>query len=599
MNDINSSILHAKFQEILPNLPSNITPEVLNKLCKDDCVQPFLKWFHANIKIDNVLSDDDIKLKTHIEQNDSWLQGNELDAMLEEATRDCPELLKLIESDYWSAKQSFADLASEKELYDADVEYLQNLEDSIKKLKEQEDKIDCQIDEEDDVFKKEEAKIKVIYENCISVLEDLDNSYRQFFKAVELLSSSYINDNQKKEESCLWTQMPIELYIKQLESYNDYLSSYANRQFSAPLHDRADAIDENYASFISDNGENDKLKELLTYQQNIFTSKMHEIVAKSEDEANKNLIKYVSDLYGDGCLKVPSTPVVARSEIAELTKTRDFLEENIYQLQECKLVDTVQKFSRARIVKIYKEEAEARLEKKRNRFLRLERLCTYATEHGHAFSTLLCMLFELQIHRINEIINFVIDARHYLTMEYSLSSMRIESMQKLQNEYTSALTSPKDKNTFCRLFTEMTTIMDSQDDLQSSILYYDELRSDNNSKLEILLEKKLNEIIQSSEVLEKKVVDIFNEEIIKSSTLSFSTIPCEVQDKMDTTTKQVQLIETNVESIKNKLKNMIKETNKPSFEREKLMLWKKFLAHPESLKTRCEELKDIEERIKF
>lgn len=93
-------------------------------------------------------------------------------------------------------------------------------------------------------------------------------------------------------------------------------------------------------------------------------------------------------------------------------------------MQEVRLVNAVEQYSRARIFKVYEEEAKTRIERKTNRLFRLERLCTFAKEHGHAFSTLLCMLFELQIHRINEIISFVIDARHYLSKEYNLSTSR-------------------------------------------------------------------------------------------------------------------------------------------------------------------------------
>lgn len=106
------------------------------------------------------------------------------------------------------------------------------------------------------------------------------------------------------------------------------------------------------------------------------------------------------------------------------------MEQTVNLLQQRQLVNTVQQCSKTKVIKILESEAEARLERRGNRLLRLERLCTLAKEHGHAFSTLLCMLFELQSHRINEIIQFVMDARHYLSMEYSLSSLRIVSKAK-------------------------------------------------------------------------------------------------------------------------------------------------------------------------
>ena len=105
-------------------------------------------------------------------------------------------------------------------------------------------------------------------------------------------------------------------------------------------------------------------------------------------------------------------------------QNRDILEENVSQLQEHRLVDILQLFSKSKVIKVMEQEAECRLQRKKDKLEKLEQLCTLAKEHGYAFTTLLCMLFELQIHRINEIIQFVIDARHYLSMEYSLSSLR-------------------------------------------------------------------------------------------------------------------------------------------------------------------------------
>lgn len=73
--------------------------------------------------------------KKHIQNNDTWLTGLELDLALAEATKDCPELLKSIESDYWHNNQSQSDYTAEKDLYDSNVDHLQSVEKSLKKLK--------------------------------------------------------------------------------------------------------------------------------------------------------------------------------------------------------------------------------------------------------------------------------------------------------------------------------------------------------------------------------------------------------------------------------------------------------------------------------
>lgn len=58
-----------------------------------------------------------------------------LDMALDEETADCPELLKLIDSEYWNCNQACTDNDIQKELYDLDLEYLQSIENSISKLK--------------------------------------------------------------------------------------------------------------------------------------------------------------------------------------------------------------------------------------------------------------------------------------------------------------------------------------------------------------------------------------------------------------------------------------------------------------------------------
>ena len=48
------------------------------------------------------------------------------------------------------------------------------------------------------------------------------------------------------------------------------------------------------------------------YFFSLFTSKMHEIITKVEEDASKSLLNYVTEIYNNGNLKAPSTPVLAR-----------------------------------------------------------------------------------------------------------------------------------------------------------------------------------------------------------------------------------------------------------------------------------------------
>ncbi|XP_014226525.1 uncharacterized protein LOC106652218 [Trichogramma pretiosum] len=601
MNSLCGQKLHKKLKELVPSLPSSITPNVLDKLIEDDAVLPFLHWFYSNISIDNVLSDGCVKLKEHIKKNDTWLEGAELDLALKEATKDCPDLLKLVESEYWNSNQSELDYNVEKELYEPDVEYLQTIEESIINLKETEEQLDAEIDKKDEACKKEEIKVKLAYESCLTVIEDFNSCHQQLSKTVDLLATTYIDAVQKKGENCMWTHMPIELYIKQLETYNEYLNSYAKRQFSIPSQKDSESISssDQHSSISNESGENEKLRELISCQNNIFLSKMNEILAKVEEESSKSLAKYTMDIYNNMNLKIPNTPVMARAEIAELTKSRDFLEENVNLLQERQLVDYAHQYAKSKVVKVLTDEAECRLQRRRNKVSKLERLSTLAKDNGHAFSTLLCMLFELQIHRINEIVQFVLDARHYLSMEYTLSSLRNESMQKMQSEYSSLICSSKNQNAFCKSLIEMSSIDELKEDFYSAEKYYDDLKCDNSEKLKILLDVKLTEMIESSKELEENTMKLFEREITSGPTPNFVAVPCNVQNEIDKAVKQIEQLESNVELIRNKLKNMIKETSSPNFDREKLLLWQKFLADPDSLKDRCKELEDLRDHSAF
>ncbi|KAL7298272.1 hypothetical protein TKK_0008624 [Trichogramma kaykai] len=601
MNSLCGQKLHKKLKELVPSLPSSITPNVLDKLIEDDAVLPFLHWFYSNISIDNVLSDGCVKLKEHIKKNDTWLEGAELDLALKEATKDCPDLLKLVESEYWNSNQSELDYNVEKELYEPDIEYLQTIEESIINLKETEEQLDAEIDKEDEACKKEEIKVKLAYESCLAVIEDFNSCHQQLSKTVDLLATTYIDAVQKKGENCMWTHMPIELYIKQLETYNEYLNSYAKRQFSIPSQKDSESISssDQHSSISNESGENEKLRELISCQNNIFLSKMNEILAKVEEESSKSLAKYTTDIYNNMNLKIPNTPVMARAEIAELTKSRDFLEENVNLLQERQLVDYAHQYAKSKVVKVLTDEAECRLQRRRNKVSKLERLSTLAKDNGHAFSTLLCMLFELQIHRINEIVQFVLDARHYLSMEYTLSSLRNESMQKMQSEYSLLVRSSKNQNAFCKSLIEMSSIDELKEDFDSAEKYYDDLKCDNSEKLKILLDVKLTEMIESSKELEDKTMKLFEREITSGPTPNFVAVPCHVQNEIDKAVKQIEQLESNVELIRNKLKNMIKETSTPNFDREKLLLWQKFLADPDSLKDRCKELEDLRDHSAF
>lgn len=68
-------------------------------------------------------------------------------------------------------------------------------------FRERKEQLDSELDKEFDTLKKEEIKVKLIYDNCLSVLEDFDSCHRQFFTDIELLASTYTNAIEKVKES--------------------------------------------------------------------------------------------------------------------------------------------------------------------------------------------------------------------------------------------------------------------------------------------------------------------------------------------------------------------------------------------------------------
>ena len=123
-----------------------------------------------------------------------------------------------------------------------------------------------------------------------------------------------------------------------------------------------------------------------------------------------------------------------RAEIASLTGKRDILEEDIELLRETQLEEYVRQYAKLVITNILINDGHARVERRKNRLEKLDHLRLLAREKGHGHSDLLCMLMQLQLRRLKEIVEFIADARHYLATEYSLSSVRSVSHERKQNE---------------------------------------------------------------------------------------------------------------------------------------------------------------------
>lgn len=73
--------------------------------------------------------------KNKLQGTNEWLEGTELDNALKEATRSCPELLKLISFDNVDIDGLFSELEIVKNAYEEDENYINTLQNGIENLK--------------------------------------------------------------------------------------------------------------------------------------------------------------------------------------------------------------------------------------------------------------------------------------------------------------------------------------------------------------------------------------------------------------------------------------------------------------------------------
>lgn len=59
---ISGKVLFNKIRNLRPDHSTGITAEILEKICEEPAVHPFLEWFCENVSQRNVLSDDELKM---------------------------------------------------------------------------------------------------------------------------------------------------------------------------------------------------------------------------------------------------------------------------------------------------------------------------------------------------------------------------------------------------------------------------------------------------------------------------------------------------------------------------------------------------------
>lgn len=136
-------------------------------------------------------------------------------------------------------------------------------------------------------------------------------------------------------------------------------------------------------------------------------------------------------------------------EIQMLSMKRDFLEQNVELLRDQQFPGVVQ-FAEMETLKILKNDALARLERRKDRLKKLKNLYSLAVMHGHVYVDLLCMLMEMQFCSLREVAEFIADAHHYITTEYKLSSTRCVSFLIILMEMIICIIHMRNMNEMCR-----------------------------------------------------------------------------------------------------------------------------------------------------
>lgn len=109
--------------------------------------------------------------------------------------------------------------------------------------------------------------------------------------------------------------------------------------------------------------------------------------------------------------------------ITELTRKRDYLDENIEMLN-VQLRDAAENFSEAQVNLILTEVAKNKINLRKEQLAKMDQLKVLASVKGHAYIDFLCVLMSSQQRKIANLTLFAQDAQHHFQTEYSLSGKR-------------------------------------------------------------------------------------------------------------------------------------------------------------------------------
>ncbi|XP_011311197.1 uncharacterized protein [Fopius arisanus] len=597
---ITGAELSSRIRQLLPNNSYKLTPKLLNDTCENTSVQPFLRWFCEHVGQENVLLREEVQLRKRLQETGAFLSGEELERELIGAIGECPELLMLVQ------RTGDGDVGKEyeveKDAYDADVRDIETLELSLKTLKDLENQLEEEIEAEEADLQKIRIQECKLYEDYAGLIDGFDSACRETYDNVQTLVGVYGNAAEKKGPPIVWTQVPLDLFIKHTDTYNNYLRFQVSRELKQMQNDvlststHGQLGDED----SSEQMQNDRAYELITCQNILIASTLEEIEARQVLTATEAVATHALDIYNHGEVKSPESVAQMKVEMAELISRRDILEETNL-LMETRLQEAANYYGKFVITKILLENGQARLERRKKRLSRMERLLHFARDMGHAHSDLLAILMQVQLRKLNEIVEFVNDIRYHIAAEYIHASKRCEFMEKEQEKYSSIITAPSYKqNIFNELFSSLLLGKEKPTDaLDLSTKQYDELLIENRKMKGEILGVDLDRRIDMLGPLEKDVMTLYDHETSEGMTKSFKLMPYKIATQLEEVTSNVEAAQTAVNETRKKYKDIVTKTANGSLEREKSILWQRFLSDPETLKAKYDEAQRIVDRSHF
>ncbi|XP_057320602.1 HAUS augmin-like complex subunit 3 [Microplitis mediator] len=585
-DNISGKILSDKIGQLLPDKQLKISVDKFQELCNNPSVQPFLKWFCQNVGPDNILSKKEIQLKKNLKETNVWLTGDKLDQALSNALSDHPQVLSKVDKNLNYETELSRECNAEKEAYDEDLKYQSSLNNSFKRLKELELKQEESIEQEEATLEKLEIKHYKAYNDCVHTMEEYDSLLREANLLLQHALNVYSDAAEKRGPVVCWTQVPLNIYLKQLETYNNYLEFYIKKKYPkfGKLFSPNSSSDDEAKSYelsidLSIESEAEK------YQAKLAKALATKTDVEIERATGEATIMRVMEIFNNGDIKIPQTEAQINLEIADLKARRDILLQS-NTLLEHKLKDTIDTYAAMTVSEVVVDICESALQHKNKQFKQLQDILYVTRDMGHAHSDLLAILMQLQLDKLLHLRKIAPDAQSILNTIYSQSFKRRELLKKLQAQYsTIASSSPCNKNIYNKLFSKLISGDENSGDLfESSVKQYIEILAENKSLKQQLLEDYFHNKLEKLQSLENQVMIIYNNELNSGPTRSLKFMPNKLVIQFENVLSDVGNNQQDFNQLRKQFKKLMEKINQNSLERDKEILWQRFLADPQTLK---------------